>query len=604
MSFEAYSVAVSLRLVDQVSSGLIGIAGHFKVLEGTVGKTQAQILALEASWKKIKTTALIGGAAMAAGIGGLELLAGPIKAVREYELAFTKFKTLNLGDAINAQADKFARGSNLMNVSATELMGTLSESVGLFGSYAEAQKHAGQLAQLGIANSAVFGGKISGMDEGAIRGLMKFLDRRGALSGDEATYQKGLSIAERLVTGSGGFIQFKDLAAFSQMGGTAFRALSDEGLMNMSLLMQEQGGSKAATALMSGYQNLVAGRTPVKTLYALQDMGLATLGQVTHGTVGGKTSTSVVMKSLKDSDLYQSNPTEWYRKTFLGALAEHGITDTPTILKMTNDLLSNRTASNQASIMDTQTLQVIRDALLTKNAMDQNQVIEQYNKDPNQRWTDLTAKYKNMLVELGEAALPLVTKALSGMLAVIRGITVFAQHFPTTTKLLVGAFAVLAGLTAAGGAIALIAAGFRGLALIPGITSLGGALSSVAGGLGALAGKLGGVGGLLGKAGLIGAAGLAGYELGSWLNDKFKLDEKIGAALSPTYDPNKQAPSRFVTQPKPDSQVRVHTQINMDGRKVSEIVSGHIADGMGNNSGGMMYDPTLSAAPVGLNFLR
>lgn len=36
---------------------------------------------------------------------------------------------------------------------------------------------------------------------------------------------------------------------------------------------------------------------------------------------------------------------------------------------------------------------------------------------------------------------------------------------------------------------------------------------------------------LIGKAGLVGLAGYLGYELGSWLNDKFKLDEKINDAI-------------------------------------------------------------------------
>jgi hypothetical protein len=605
MSFEAYSVAVKLKLIDDVTGGLLGIAGHFKVLQGTIGKTQAQILALEASWKKIKTTALIGGAALAGGAGALDLLVAPVKAAREYELAFTKFKTLNLGEAINTQANQFARGTKLMGVSATDLMGVLSESVGLFGTYAEAQKHAGQLAQLNVANSAIFGGKIERLDEGSIRSLLKFMDRRGALGGDEAKYQAGLNLAEKMVTGSGGFIKFSDLGAFSQNAGTAFRGLSDKGVMDMALLMQEQGGAAAGASWMSLYQNLVAGRTPVKTMLALQDMGIGTVGQVTHGTVGGKTSTSLVMTGIKDAALLQSDPPEWFRTVLLPALASHNINDEASILKMTNDLLSNRRASNSGSIMSTQQLQIMRDAALTKNALGADKVIKQYSDDPNAKWTDMTSKWKNMLVEIGEAALPLVTKAMSYLIPVLKGITSFAHSFPTTTKLLVGSFAALAGLAVAGGTLTLITAGFRGLALIPGLTKVGGGLGSIASGLVNLAGGLPGVLGLLGRAGLVGAAGAAGYVAGSWLNSHFHLAEKIGGFLSGQndYDPNK-GRGPYVASGKIGRAIAVHTAVNLDGHKIADVVSHHQANGMDGGAGGQMFDPTLTLPDVGLNFAR
>jgi hypothetical protein len=48
--------------------------------------------------------------------------------------------------------------------------------------------------------------------------------------------------------------------------------------------------------------------------------------------------------------------------------------------------------------------------------------------------------------------------------------------------------------------------------------------------LGGLAGMLP-FAAMIGKAGLVGIAGYLGYQLGSWLNDKFKLDEKINDAI-------------------------------------------------------------------------
>ena len=384
MSMEAYSVAIRLRLVDMVTPalGLIGRGMH--KLSGDANAAQKNVADLEKRLHSIQRLGLVGGVLAGAGAFGLSLFEAPLKAARDYELAFTRFKTLNLGDTVNKQADQFARSANLMGISGKDLMKTMSESVGLFGSYGEAQKLAPKIAMLNQANSAIFHGKIEGIDEGASRSIVKFIDRRGGTK-DEASFLHNLDLAQKMVTGSGGFIKFRDLDQFSQQGGTAFRGLSDNGILNMALLLQEQGGSRAGTSLMSLYQNLVAGRTPKKTMAMLQEFGLGHLAMEKHATVGGKSLKSLVMRDVKDSALLQSDPATWMQTVFLPALAKKHITDQPAILKATNDLLSNRTASNQASIMTTQLLQLMRDADLAKNAMGYDQTLDTWRKDPEQQ---------------------------------------------------------------------------------------------------------------------------------------------------------------------------------------------------------------------------
>jgi len=305
--FAAYEVAVKLRLADMITPALGLISRRMQSLHGDATAAQNSVAELEKRLRSIKQLALTGGAFIGAGAFGLSLFEGPINAVRSYELAFTKFKTMNLGDEVNAQADKFARSANLMGVSAKDLMTTMSESVGIFGNFAEAQKLAPKIAALNAANSAIFEGKIGPIDEGASRSLAKFIDRRGGTK-DEADFMRNLDLAQRLVTGSGGFIKFRDLDQFSQQGGTAFRSLSDAGILNMALLLQEQGGAKAGTSLMSVYQNLIAGRTPKKTMAMLQEVGLGHIEMEEHATVGGKSLKSLVMRDVKGAGLLQANP--------------------------------------------------------------------------------------------------------------------------------------------------------------------------------------------------------------------------------------------------------------------------------------------------------
>ena len=340
---------------------------------------------------------------------------------KDYQDEFMRFKSLNLGDHINEEADKFVKASHTFGVSQTELMKAMAESVGLFGSFEEASKFTPALVTLGKANAAIFGDKLGSLDDEGLKNLLKFIDRRGGFK-DEATFNRNLNLAERLVTGSGGFLKFQDLGAFSQNAGTAFRSLSDEGLMHMEGLMIEQGGQKAGTALMSLYQNLVAGRTPKKTMGLLQDLGLAQLEEQTHGSVGGKPLKSLVMTNIQGSDLLQSDPAKWMTDVLLPALQAKGITKESDVLKAVNDVLSNRNASNQGSIMTAQEFQVLRDYKLAKGAMGAGDVVNMYKDSASGAERDFAAAWTDFKKEFGQTMLPAITGMLRTGSAILRTI--------------------------------------------------------------------------------------------------------------------------------------------------------------------------------------
>ncbi|MCK4121407.1 hypothetical protein HFK83_03355 [Ralstonia pseudosolanacearum] len=606
--FEAYKIGVRISVINNASIGLAALGRD-------VLRTEAQFTLLEKRIQSIKNMTLKGGLMVGVGAAGLSLLEAPIKAAREYELAFTKFKTMNLGDAVNKQADQFARSANLMGISAKELMETMSESVGLFGHFDTAQKLAPQIALLNKANSAIFQGKIDHIDEGSTRSLMKFIDRRGGTH-DEASFMRNLDLAQRMVTGSGGFLKFRDLDQFSQQGGTAFRALSDEGILNMALLLQEQGGARAGTSLMSIYQNLVAGRTPKKTMAMLQEFGLGELTMQEHGTVGGKSMKNLVMKNIKDGDLLQSNPAEWMRSTLLPALASKGITDEKGILKAVNDLLSNRNASGQASIMSTQLLQVMRDANLTKNAMGAQQTIDQYKKDPNSKFADMQAKYNGLLVELGLIALPPVIRALETLIPMVRSAATWAREHSTATKLLMGAFAGLAGAMAIGGTVLLLTAAFRGLGLALTFQAIGGVggivkLAAVIGGTGstALVGALAALASPIGIAvlalGTLAAAAYAFRPMTQGEIDSYKTEG--GARLTPEAQRRIAAGelnsggSRYVRPGAQSGPVALKGDVHIDGRKAGQVIWQQMNADLGRpQAGPSTFDSGMGMRPPSL----
>jgi hypothetical protein len=354
------------------------------------------------------------------------------ESAKDYQDATMRFKALNLGDTVNEEADKFARATRAYGVSQTELMSAMAESAGLFNSFDEVKRFTPQVVTLGKANAAIYGEKVGELDDEGLKSLMKFIDRRGGTK-DDASFARNLDLAEKLVTGSGGFLKFQDLGNFSQQGGTAFRSLSDEGLQHMEGLMIEQGGSKAATAMMSIYQNLVAGRTPKKTMGVLEDLGLAKLKMETHGEVDGKPMKSLVMTDIKDSALLQSDPAKWMNDVLLPALAKKGITSQDAILKAVNDVLSNRNASNQGSIMTTQQFQLVRDYKLAQGAMGVNQVTSMYKNSAGGAEDDFTAAWTDFKNQFGKTMLPAITNMLKTGADILRTIANAAQTTPVKT---------------------------------------------------------------------------------------------------------------------------------------------------------------------------
>src|SRR3982751_3082357 len=104
---EAYKVGITLALTNLVSRGLFAIRGDLV-------KTDAQAKKLQATLHQIKLLGVGGAILGGAGYAGLHALGKTVEAAKEYQQAFAQFKSMNLGNAIDTQADKFARGASVI----------------------------------------------------------------------------------------------------------------------------------------------------------------------------------------------------------------------------------------------------------------------------------------------------------------------------------------------------------------------------------------------------------------------------------------------------------------------------------------------------------
>lgn len=626
--FEAYKVAVRLSLINNVSSGLVALTGQFLNFNRHINATQNSVNSLEAQLLRLKRLGLVGGAMAATGGFGLSLFKGPLDAAREYETAYARFKTLNLGDVVNQQADSFARGTMAWGTSSKQLMDTLRESYGMIGDMDKAKAIAPMIASLNSANSLLFGGKVGSIDNNATKSIMRFIDMRG-LTNTPEEIKHGLDLAQKLVTGSGGSLKFGDLETFAKRGGTAFKSMSDDGLLYMATVMQEMGGASAGTGLMSAYQNLVAGRTTKKSMAALQDLGLAKLGYVDHGDVGGKRYKTLQISEMQDSKLLRENFPLWIMNNVIPALERKGITDTSAQAAAVNDILSNRTGSNLGVNFTTQFLQTIRDANMVKKAMGVDQTIETAKETPDGALMNFHKNWERLQTELGKVILPTVIRGVQWLNGVLTKTIELSREYPTITKALVGLFAVISGAAAAGGAILLAKAGFKALGLaIGGVSSALGAggAGGAAAGAGGLISKVTALGGSLTALGIAAAPLLAMLAVTNWAGDTSRDQERASTlkgwsdklkSWMPDWmgDPSKKARERYLAargeldgtggdyvRSKAGAQPAMinNTIVMPDGRVLAKVVTTEMDRDLRLPMGGTSRpDGRMSMTPVG-----
>lgn len=590
--FEAYSVAIRLKLLDSVSSGLIGMAGHFSAFNSHVNASQANLKALEGQLQRLKMMGFLGGAMMGVGAAGLFALKAPLEEAKQWQQEAARFASLGFGSKVNQDAQQFALGMKTYGTSARENLTLVSDAMAVFKDLGHAEMAAPIMARMKFANEAVFGERGAG-NERKFMDMLKVIEFRRGLSSPQE-FESQANYVQKVISGSRGRVDATQLLMALKTGGVATSQLSNEAFyLGLEPLIQEFGGSRLGTGLMSVYQNLVQSRGTITAQQELYRLGLLNPKRVQFNSLG-MLKKALPGAFLGSEVLEQEGPLALLEKVLLPAFAKKGITSEEGIIRELGMILGNRTASGLMSRIYQQRGTIAMQASANRNAMDINQLAATGQNTPEGKMIELSAKWRDVLRELGIAVLPIAIKAVEGLTFIVKGLLGFAREFPTLTKGLVIAFAVLSGLMVAGGAVTLATAGFKalGLALVLGKgAGLGGMLLEVAGGLGAIASKVG-------TLGLLTGVGAASYAATRWIANKVTPDDwTFGGWL---YDKTHASPGSRYVMGGAKHGTTVHTQINMDGRKVAEAVTGHQARAASRPIGGAAFDPTLTMPSVAL----
>lgn len=477
--FEAYKIGIKVALLDNVTHGLSAMAARF-------ASTDIQANKLKRTLSSISKMSIGGGVLMGGGLFGLKMLEGPIAAATQFELAARRFENMNLGSVVNKQAIDYARGMKGFAVSSVESLDSIREVYGLLNNVEASDrfKISTKLAELNKANAALYG--IS--EDGASQSVTKFADIRGKTN-SSAEFDRSLDIAQKLVVGSGGAIKFNDLKMMAQHGGAAFRGLSDEGLLNLASAVQEKGGAKTATSLMSAYQNMVAGRMTQKAMHEWEAIGLGKISRQQIGEINGKPQYSNKFDINGEfGKLFLSDPVSALYKYVKPAIeSKYGKLSDGEMMKKVNDLLSNRNSSDLAGSILTQEAQTRRDALLSNQAAGAEQTREAYKNSMQGKMDNYNAKMFDFQMALGRdgGVLDMATKALDFFSNALQKMTNFAKEHPMLMKFAMYAFAATSALAVLGGGLMLFVAAVKAMGLVGSVLGFKGKM----GGGGAIAGK-------------------------------------------------------------------------------------------------------------------
>ena len=196
--------------------------------------------------------------------------------------------------------------------------------------------------------------------------LVKSAEFRNAI-GDEQ-FDKAVSSMVAADVATGGIVRPREWLQTSQMLKRALPGMSNEYLYTiMPELMQEFGGSRAGTAGMSLYQQLIGGHMTTNGVNILSDLGLVNSDKVEYDKVGRIKSANPGF--YKDADEFRADPLKGMAD-LIEAMKKHGIVGQNEETDYLESMFGNRNAAQMAQSLAFQYQRLERGATGIKNTWD------------------------------------------------------------------------------------------------------------------------------------------------------------------------------------------------------------------------------------------
>lgn len=625
--FDAYKIGVTLSLVDHATPSIGRIMRGLAATEAEAARLQKRLDGIRAGF--------VGGAAsIAAGLA----LAAPFKTgiehAEKFERALLRLKNIGgIEPAVVARIRADALAGKYPSMSATETVDSFRDLHTAFGDAAHALQFMPQFAKANAVSKWVYG-KSAVQGERETLALAQVAERLGGSNSPEAM-GRAIDLVARIRAGTGGNLSALDLRAFASTMGANFAMMSNLGIAKLTAYSTEVGASKAGTATNSLLQNFLFGRGTEASGFWMHKYGLvneAVNERNLRAMYGDKWQThrnKVTASATIGADLLQKDVAGWVQQYALPTLQAHGVTKPEDLAKFASYMASNRKGAEALSMFLTQLPRVLKDFNLVEASKSMEGQFDAVKDSPVAKIEALKARWETGLTNLGEGALPVVVPLVEKLSDALKRFNEYAEKNPGTIERVTNGFIGLSAVLIGGGAISMINSSAKSLWLLTNVlspfskavvmTEVGGAA-----GIGRIAAALGPLG-VAGALIALGAGAIAMIDkiteanVGKnkphgrgYLPDESEPEKPktmmvplghrgrgMVYAEVPVASYSNEGHNRGVTPPAGSQQtVQVHTQINLDGRKVADAVTRHQAQDMARpQTGPSTFDGTMGMRP-------
>lgn len=608
MSFEAYSVAVKLSLINNVSSGLLLISKNMKTVHDDAEKLNDKL-------KSIGKNMAIGGALFGGGIALAGMFKGPLEEAKKFQTAMANFSLYGMSDKVNAEAKRFVTSMNTMGTSTVENMKIFTEAQGVFResgrsdfSALEGAKIAAPvLAKIDYASRALSEESQAKLNHGKMA-MLRYIEDSGGLKSAKR-FNELADAGWKMVQTSGGSVDWEQLRQFKARAGVSAMNMTDDAVAQLEPLITMLKGQTAGFSLRTAYNRLNGiVKIPNQVAHSLVDSHVWDPSKIIWNKQGG-------IKMFKgnpliNAEMFSKNPTEFYEKIIMPMYARTGIKTDASIAQM-NAMIFGSTGGAMFTLMHKNMEKLHHSLEAQHKAKGIDASVAVANGTLAGQEEQLKAKWADLKLQIGQIILPHAITFLSGLTSAIKDLTAWAKNNQGTVKLLTYAFMGLSAVLMGAGLILMIR-GVAGAFVLVGSSILGLPAKLLAARAATMAMGTSIIGaatsfGLLQKAAsafMLFAAAYAGYKFGTWLNDHVvnpgvqKLTGDKNATLGTwIYDKLHPDDGKNAVAPVPTKNqqpVHVHTTLNVDGKVLAKTITPHFINGISKLPASTGVNPHLT----------
>ncbi|MDE1009664.1 MAG: hypothetical protein OSB38_28795 [Paraburkholderia fungorum] len=592
--FEAYSIAVKISVVNQVSGALMAMSKQFSTLHGQAANFQKKL-------DSIKLTMLQGGALLGAGAFGLKLFDGAVKSADEYYHQLAILKNVGMSQVEVAQSVRKAWETTheVMSTKASENIKTLLELRSAFGEgkYDEALAILPTVQRMGAVMQSITGASQDRIGFDMVKAIE--FGTKGALTQEGVNRQA--EMMSKAIIAMNGTVNVSDFHQALKYSRAFAPYLSDDFKYNyLPTLIQEfktgkGGGASGAGNVIASTGAIVLGQMIPKDLIA----NWVSAGLIDKRKVVDNPHDRTKSKILPGGVVGQSefsNPELWAVKYVKPAIERLEKTQHIDELSAYYALTKNRIGAFGLQTFVNKAVQFQRDRDLIQRAPDSSQAYDRLSKtDPVLAKAQMEAQWENLKVRLAYDVMPKLIQAFNWITPKISALVGIMERHQGTVTAFVAAFLGLSALSAVAGSILLVTGAVKALSLALSLTGVGGLG-------GAALALINPVGLAVAALATLAAAIYAFRPMSQGEIDSYKTEG--GVKLSPSAKARiDQGALNGVNTVNPTAQHQggnVHTTINIDGKKVANAVSPYFAGPLGSGmyTGGV--DSNLSLPMPGL----